>query len=258
VTIFFSDIKDFTNISESISPKDLVNHLGEYLTELSEIIAKERGTVDKYIGDSIMAFWNAPYMLEEHALAACNAALNCQKRLNELERKWKDSNLPVLQSRIGINTGSVIVGNMGSEKRMNYTVIGDSVNVASRLEGICKYYGVRIIISESTYNHIKFYFVTRKLDKVVVKGKKEPILIFELIDFKGQADNNKLQFIDLYETGLKSYFAKDWDNAALHFKKAYSMNNQDDASKNLYKRAMLYKQKPPLDDWDGSYIYDKK
>jgi adenylate cyclase len=148
VTIFFSDIADFTTISETMKPSELSSHISEYFNELTNIIMEHNGTVDKYIGDAIMAFWNAPVEIKDHARVACRATLKISQRVSELEKKWRAEGKPVFRTRIGINTGDVVVGNMGSEQRLNYTVIGDPVNLASRLESLNKYYGSNIIISQ--------------------------------------------------------------------------------------------------------------
>jgi adenylate cyclase len=164
-----------------MSAEQLMVHLSEYLDELTRIIMHYGGTVDKYIGDAIMAFWGAPLWQEDHAILACRAALKCQKKISSLNLEWKEKELPPLNTRIGLNTGDTIVGNMGSTDRMNFSAIGDTVNLASRLEGVNKYYGTSIMVSESTYKQAKNYFIFRYTDKVKVKGKKQAIKIFELI-----------------------------------------------------------------------------
>jgi adenylate cyclase len=173
ITIFFSDIANFTTISESMAPQDLMVHLSEYFEYLTSIIIQEKGTVDKYIGDAIMAFWGAPTEDPDQTYHACRTALLCQHKLAELNKKWKLQGLPVLETRIGINVGEVIVGNVGCSERMNYTIIGDSVNLASRLEGVNKYYGTNIIISDAAYELIKNKFLCRTLDIVAVKVKQK-------------------------------------------------------------------------------------
>ncbi|RKP21322.1 hypothetical protein ROZALSC1DRAFT_27251, partial [Rozella allomycis CSF55] len=169
--IMFTDIANFTSITEKISPNQLVVLMGEYFSEISGIILESQGIVDKYIGDAVMAFWNAPLSLENHPVIACHAALQCQKRLHELQKRWLKQGFPLIETRIGINTGNALVGNFGAPNRLNYTCIGDSVNLASRLEGLNKLYGTKIIISEFTYERVRPYFVCRPLDRVAVKGK---------------------------------------------------------------------------------------
>ena len=183
LTIFFSDIKGFTSISEELAPEELMVHLSEYLDQLTRIIIECRGTVDKYIGDAIMAFWGAPLKNQQHALDACRAAVLCQKKIITLNNEWRGLNKPIMETRIGLHSGDTIVGNVGSSERMNYSLIGDSVNLASRLEGTNSIYGTTIIISESTYEKVKENFICRPLDSVIVKGKSQAIDIYELIDF---------------------------------------------------------------------------
>lgn len=187
LTVFFSDIVGFTTISEKMRAESLMLHLSEYLNELTNIILQNNGTVDKYIGDAIMCFWGAPVQNKKHAIKACTAALKCQEKLNELNQIWFENNLPQMFTRIGIHTGECIVGNMGSKERMNYSIIGDHVNLASRLEGVNKVYGTQIIISQTTYDHVKDDVIVRYLDKILVKGRKEPIEIYELLSLSNQA-----------------------------------------------------------------------
>ena len=199
VTIFFSDITNFTEISETMGVK-LFPHLEAYFENMSDEIKKRRGTIDKYIGDAIMAFWNAPSSNPSHASDACISAIRCQHKLKSLRLKWANSGKPMLHTRIGIHTGSAIVGNIGSDYKMDYTIVGDSVNLTSRLESINKMYDTQTIISESTYNKAKNDIITRNLDIVAVKGKKEGVVIHELID----TYDSKLNYnwIYLYEDGL--------------------------------------------------------
>ena len=188
LTIFFSDIMDFTSISEQLSTEKLVENLGVYFNGLSRIILEEKGTLDKYIGDSIMAFWGAPVERQNHATAACVSALKCQAFLTRLEPIWRKTKQPLFHTRIGIHTGEVIVGNFGFEERMNYTILGDNVNFASRLEGLNKFYGTRVLISEDTYEKVEDNFVARRLDYVEVKGKTGGgVFIYELVVLRGSA-----------------------------------------------------------------------
>ncbi len=181
ITALFSDIRNFTAISEGLDSQQLMTHLCEYFDELSNIILSEQGTIDKYIGDSIMAFWGAPLEDEDHCYHACVAALRCQERLRELNIQWKQQNKPILKTGIGINTGKAIVGNLGSYTRMNYTAIGDSINVASRLEAFTKEYDVSIIVSEDVVHQVKHAFVFELIDKVEVRGKTGLHNIYALI-----------------------------------------------------------------------------
>jgi len=180
ITVLFSDIRGFTTLSEKLTPQELVSHLNEYLSAMTDIIFKYEGTLDKYVGDEIMAFWNAPVEQPNHAELACLTALEMMSALNKLNEKWPEEKR--LNIGIGINSGIMTVGNMGSKSRMDYTLMGDNVNLGARLEGTNKVYGTNIIISEFTYELIKEKFVCRELDNIRVKGKKKPVKIYELMD----------------------------------------------------------------------------
>jgi adenylate cyclase len=184
LAVFFCDLADFTAFSESLPPQQVVEQLSEYFDAFTEEVAATGGTVDKFIGDAIMAFWSAPDERPDHARAACRCALNCQRRLAELRATWKEQGKALLFARIGINTGPVVVGNIGSARRFNYTVIGDAVNVASRLEGPNKFYGTRILISEETYRMANDAVSVRQVDRVSMKGKSASILVYELLGLK--------------------------------------------------------------------------
>jgi len=260
LTIYFSDIVSFTSISESMRPKDLVVHLGEYLSEMSNIIGDNHGTVDKYIGDAVMAFWNAPRRVPNHAYLGCRAALQNKYRLRELREKWEVEDLPPFKARIGLNTGDVVVGNMGSEARLNYTVIGDAVNLASRLEAICKMYGVEIVISEFTYELVKDKMIARLLDCVSVKGKKQGVYIYELVSEKGEREPDyPMEFIETYESAFRLYIDKQWDKATETFKQAAQIVGGENPSCTLFvDRCAIFKANPPPEDWDGAFVMTTK
>jgi len=188
ITIFFSDIRGFTTLSEELSPEELVSILNEYLSVMTDSLLEYKGTIDKYMGDSIMAFWGAPIELEDHAYFACVAALVQIKKLKTLQNSWEKRQLPSIEIGIGLNTGFAVVGIMGSSMRMEYTCIGDTINIASRLEGLNKNYGTKIIISEFTYEKVKDKVYARELDLVKVKGKNLPVRIYELLDLRDKVD----------------------------------------------------------------------
>lgn len=192
ITVFFSDVRGFTTLSESLTPEELVQLLNEYLSVMTDIIIELKGTIDKYMGDAIMAFWGAPVPLEEHAYYACVASVKQVLKLKELQESWKQRNLPTIDIGIGLNTGPAVVGNMGSSHRMDYTCMGDTVNLGSRLEGSNKMYGTRIIMSEYTYERVKDKVYARELDLVQVKGKTQPVRIYELIGLVNDEDMTKL------------------------------------------------------------------
>ncbi len=254
ITVSFSDIADFTSISESLSPNKLVKDLGYYLSEMSNIVLKNDGTIDKYIGDSIMAFWNAPMDCADHAYQACKAAIESQRRLEHLRNtKWKEENVPQFRARYGINTGELIVGNMGSDRRMNYTVLGDAVNLASRLEGINKMYNTSIICSEFTYELVKDKIACRILDVVRVKGKKKPVAIYEVLGFTDDITRETGIFIQEYADGLNLYRNREFNDALKIFSKLLLQQPGDAASKLLKERCEMYIVNPPGPDWDSAF-----
>ena len=213
LTVLFTDIEGFTSITENNTPEDLVKDLAQYLSLMGGIMMQEKGVIDKYIGDAIMAFWGAPKDVENHAYYACKTAIICKREEKKLMTKWEELGKDLFHSRIGINTGELVVGNMGSDKRLSYTVLGDSVNLSARLESINKQYGTYILISEDTYKEVKDSFVTRFLDKVAVKGKKKGVSIYELIDEKENISTQELQFIGHFESAVELYQSMQWDKA---------------------------------------------
>jgi adenylate cyclase len=263
LTILFSDIEGFTSISENAAPDKLMLHLSEYFDELSRIVLKEHGTIDKYIGDSIMAFWGAPQIDVKHSLNACQAALFCQKKLTYLNRKWIYDKKPALNTRIGIHTGDVIVGNLGSSERMNYTVIGDSANLASRLEGVNKQYGTKIIISETVYKEIHENAIVRPLDIVSVKGKNQGIAIYELIALTGVdpyllPTSDELDMCSLFQEGFKHYYEQRWDEALEVFDHLSLRFPADLPTRMYIERCKYFKENPPGKHWDHIHkIKDK-
>lgn len=250
ITIFFSDIRGFTSISERLDPEELVSLLNGYLTEMTSIIINNQGLVDKYMGDAIMAFWGAPLDQPNHAEMACLSSLEMINKLKELQNKWKKEGILSLDIGIGLNSGNAVVGNMGSSSRFDYTAMGDNVNLASRMEGLNKIYDTKIIITEKTYKNVKDKFETRKLDVVRVKGKKKPILIYELLSQKNGIDKKQKDFINLYEAGLELYLNKNWKSAIKYFQKALKIIN-DNASNIFINRCNELIKNPPSKDWDG-------
>ncbi len=247
ITIMFSDIRGFTSFSEKLSPEELVHFLNEYLTEMSDIILENKGVIDKYIGDAIMAFWGAPLENKQHSIDACRSALAMSEKLKHLQEIFAKRNLPHLDIGIGINTGDAVVGNMGSSKRFDYTAMGDAINLGSRLESITKQYGVRIVISGSTYEQVKDIFVCRELDLVRVKGKKNAVPIYELIAEKGKEFD--VDFIKYFEEGVKIYLNQEWDKAILKFKECLKIK-EDKVSELYIERCNFYKNNPPGENWD--------
>ncbi|RME29005.1 MAG: adenylate/guanylate cyclase domain-containing protein, partial [Deltaproteobacteria bacterium] len=253
LTVMFSDIRGFTSLSEKLDPAALTELLNEYLTPMTEIVLQQRGTLDKYIGDALMAFFGAPIAFEHHAHAACSSALQMMERLKELNAQWKQRGLPELAIGIGINTGEVSVGNMGSARRFDYTVIGDNVNLASRLEGLNKTYGTSIIISQFTREAIGGHFTCRKLDSVRVKGKMQPVDIYELVR-AGPMDEERDGWIVLFERGLELYRNAEFEKALEIFERL-----EQDAAAGLFAgRCRQLLESPPPQGWDGVFTATTK
>ncbi|MCS6316353.1 MAG: adenylate/guanylate cyclase domain-containing protein, partial [Nitrospira sp.] len=259
ITIFFSDIAGFTTISEKMSPEDLVTLLNRYLSAMTTIIKNtHRGNVNKYLGDGIMALFGAPLGDPKHASLACYAALDCQVELARLREVWKREGLPEIGARIGLNSGPCIVGNMGSEERMEYTVTGDSVNLASRLEGASKYYDTLILIGQRTAELAKNDIEVREIDLLRVKGKKEPVVVFELLARKGRLDDKKRHVIDVYLEGLAAYKMRNFSTACARFLEAVALDPSDGPSRVYLERSTYYRQMPPPVEWDGVYEMTSK
>jgi adenylate cyclase len=258
LSIFFADIADFTSFAEMISPQELVDQLGAYLGEMSGAIQSEGGTVDKFIGDAIMAFWGAPEPVEDHALAACKAALDCQARLAGLRNDWIEAERPALFARIGINTGQVLVGNIGSDERMNYTAMGDAVNVASRLERQCKRFMLPILIGERTRALAGESIVARPLDKLAVRGKEEGLIVYELLSLRENASADDLRLEALGQEAVAAYLAADFARAAKACRKVLEILPGDVAAQELLSRAERPKSGEPPEDWDGVLALSEK
>jgi len=258
ITAFFSDVQGFTSISERLTPTQLVELLNEFLTEMTGVILDYEGTVDKFEGDAIIAFFGAPNTLEDHALRACKACIDMQKKLVELRAKWKAEDRPQLRMRIGLNTGSAVVGNMGSQNRMDYTMMGDSVNTAARLESVNKIYGTYSIISESTYIPAKDEIFARELDCVNVVGKGEPVGIYEVLGYPGEIDDKLRSVVGRYAEGLRAYRNQNWDEAISHFSAALSVDPHDGPSQTMLKRCGDFKARPPGKDWDRAFTMTTK
>ncbi|MGQ9632105.1 MAG: CHASE2 domain-containing protein [bacterium] len=258
LTVFFSDIAGFTTISESLTPEEVVALINEYLTEMTDIVFEYDGTLDKYEGDAIMAFWGAPIWQDDHARRACYAALDMQERLVEMRKRWAEEKKPLIHVRAGINTGEMIVGNMGSKERMDYTVMGDSVNLGARLEPANKQYNTRVMIGERTYELAKEYIEARELDAIRVKGKTLPVITYELLAKKGQLPQNIADVLEHYNNGLKAYKERRWKDGIQAFRDALRINGDDGPSKVYLGRCIEYAKNPPPDDWDGVFTMTTK
>ncbi len=257
MTVFFSDIRGFTTISEKLPPEILVNLLHEYLNPMTEIIFKYNGTLDKYMGDGIMAIFGAPLYTPDHAINCTKASLEMLDVLKNLKEDWQKRGLPEINIGIGINTGEMVVGNMGSRIKFEYTAIGDQVNLGSRLEGTNKEYGTNIIASEGTVRHLDNKFIVRELDFIRVKGKKEPVRIFEVIGDKSIFKEIP-KWISTFEEGLGLYRAQKFDGAKIKFEETIKLRGEDKPSKVFIERIEIFKTDPPPVDWDGVFIMKTK
>ena len=256
LTILFSDIRNFTAISESMDPERLTHFLNRYLTVMTKIVLENNGLIDKYIGDAIMAFWGAPLSDKDHTLNALLTAKKMIDKLEELNHQNKEKNEPEIQIGIGINSGFATVGNLGSENRFDYTAIGDSVNLASRLEGLNKFYGTSIIVSELTFQAIaqiqknENLLLFREIDTVKVKGKKEAVKIFELIP---EAKQEKIvSILSIFEGGLNFYYKGKWQEAIESFDRVLNDLSDDEPSKLLKQRCEEFKNNQPQ-NWQGVF-----
>lgn len=253
LTVLFSDIEGFTTISQSLPPEDLVALLNEYLDEMSEVVFDNDGTVDKYEGDALMAFWGAPLPQKDHALRACTAALQMIQRLEQLNLRWAKEDKPFLNIRIGINTGPMVVGNMGSQRKFAYTVIGDSVNVASRLEGANREYRTRIMVTERTYRLVSEFIAGRLLDKITVRGRLEAVMVYELLYLRnGPVHPAVVQVLELYTEGMTLYQSQRWHEAREKFEQALVVLPDDHPSRIYMSRAAMYEKNPPP-EWTGIF-----
>ncbi|OQY57539.1 MAG: hypothetical protein B6245_16540 [Desulfobacteraceae bacterium 4572_88] len=259
LTILFTDIQGFTNISEKVSPEDLMVQLFEYNNALTHIITDMGGTIDKYIGDAIMAFWGAPVQNENHAVSACTAAWRCQQTLSELNAKWGAEGKPLFITRFGLHSGQTIVGNMGSDERMNYSVLGDSVNLASRVEGINKIYGTHVIATQATCEKVSEHFIFRPLDLVAVVGKEQAVMIYELMGKKGEPlPAESLELCNTFTKGFKAYLGQRWDEALVVFTAIQKKLLPDKATELYIQRCWEFKETPPPQPWDGVFRPKKK
>jgi adenylate cyclase len=252
LSVLFTDIKDFTTFAESMSPDELAEVLGRYLQVMAETIQGEKGTIDKYIGDAVMTFWNAPEAVPDHEILACRAALRCRDALQKLYDSPGWGNAPRFETRFGLHRCVATVGHFGAPDRLNYTAIGDGINLASRLEGLNKYYGTHIIASESIHAAAKGTFEFRLLDRVAVKGKAEGIVIYELLAER-IAGKPRPEFVDRYEHAFASYQRGEFKPAL----QLLESQIEDSPSRVLAHRCRAFLTNPPS-NWNGVYVFDQK
>ena len=258
VSIMFADIANFTHYSENLSPNDLVLQLNEYLGCFSSVIIRNGGTVDKYIGDAVMAYWNAPRDCDDYAFKACKTAIQGLHNLSFLQKEWARLNKPLFKARVGINTGNVVIGNIGTEEHLSYTVIGDNVNLASRLEGLNKVYDTTIMISDATLKACDDRLVTRPIDLVGVKGKDKKIMVHELMGLTNETSSKIVKFCSDFKTAFSAYVKKDWPIGLSLFQKLASENPDDKLCQIYVDRCRDYQQNPPDASWDGGYQFNEK
>jgi class 3 adenylate cyclase/CHASE2 domain-containing sensor protein len=268
-TALFSDIQNFSGFSETLSAAKLVELLNEYLSELTDVLLNNNGTLDKYIGDAIIAFYGAPLPVDNQEFHACLTALQMQTKLKELRNKWSmqgerwPTEVHEMRCRIGVNSGRMVTGNMGSNMRMNYTMMGDTVNIASRLEAAAKQYGVYILVGENTYEATKNNFEWRKIDYVCVKGKSQPIKVYELLSEKGHLDEKTTRLVSIYQDGIKLFYEQKWDDASAKFRESEKLElnfegRHTNPSRMLTERCILMKKSPPGPEWDKVWYLSEK
>jgi len=267
-TAFFSDIQSFSSFSEVLQPEKMVSLMNEYLTEMTEILLARHGTLDKYIGDAIVAFYGAPMPVEDHEYQACTTALEMEEKLKDLRMKWShEDEWPELvhnmRHRVGLSSGDIVTGNMGSNMRMNYTMMGDTVNLASRLEASAKQYGVYIQVAESTYQSVKDEFEWRFLDNVRVKGKKHPVKVYELLARKNELDEVHSKMVPVFNEGFELYNNQKWKHALKVFQAAEEMEETfpgrpTNPSMVYIERCKYFKKHSPGKDWDGVWTLTAK
>jgi adenylate cyclase len=254
MSVYFSDIAGFTTISEAIEPEELVALLNDYLTRMTDIVLAHGGVVDKYIGDAVMAFWGAPVESEDHAEEAVAAALEMGRVCDEMRPQWIQQYGHAVYARAGVNTGQAVVGNMGSKHKYNYTVMGDMVNLAARLEGANKPYGTYLMVSETTYLAVRDRVDARELDYLAVKGKEQPVTVYEIIGNKGETSAEVLARIDAFGRGLALYRKQDFEGAIACFEEALP----DPPSQQFLERCRHFQHEPPDPSWNGVWVMKEK
>ncbi len=259
ITTMFADVQGFTRLAEQLDPQKTVGILNTYFTDISHFILEDKGTVDKYIGDAVMAFWGAPLEDHDHAFHACSAALAMQRFINTEYRDEKRFSGPIIRQRVGLNTGTAVVGNMGSEAKFSYTAIGDSVNIASRLSGVNKEYGTNLLMTENTYTRVQSRVLAREIDNVLVLGKTKAVKMFELLSMVNDTHPDEFWLLlDSFQKGLDAYKRREWQTGIHHFEDVLN-RRRDDMVAHLYiQRSLFFMEEPPPDDWDGVFVMTRK
>jgi adenylate cyclase len=257
MTVLFTDVWGFTTISETLEPQELSRLMNDMLTPLTRVIHRHRGTIDKYMGDAIMAFWGAPLADSDHAQHALEAAMDLEQEIRNLQPMFRERGWPALRMGVGINTGVMSVGNMGSKFRMAYTVLGDAVNLGSRIEGLTRQYGVDVMLTESTRSQVAG-FVFREVDQVRVKGRDRPTRVFEPIGPENVVDAARREELTLYEEALQRYRARDWDGASQAFRTLHDQAPECRLYRLYLDRVAYFHANPPAADWDGTFVFTSK
>jgi adenylate cyclase len=253
-TVLFADLEGFTRLSETMPPQALIQLLNDYFTPMTQIIMAYRGTLDKYIGDALMALWGAPVPLADHALRACRAAIEMEKTMAELQVQWQAQGLPPLVERLGLHTGPVVAGNVGSRDRFNYTVLGDTVALASLLEEVNKVYGTRILLSAETSQRVKDHLLVRELDMVRVKGRAQAMTIYELVG--PYPPEGFPSWLDTFAVGLQAYRSRQWDKASHAFQQVLQLKPGDRPAEVFLERCSSLARTPPPPEWQAVFILE--
>jgi adenylate cyclase len=260
LTALFTDVRGFSTISEQLDPNSLVRLLNEYLTGMSDIILSQRGTIDKYEGDAIISFFGAPVDLEDHAARALRSAVRMKKIERVLNEHFLEQKMTAerLLTRIGINSGQMVVGNMGTNQKMDYTIMGNAVNLASRLEGVNKQYGTWVLISESTYKEGGTDFTVRRMDRVRVVGIQQPVRLYELVDEKSETPHDVSEAVNIFHEALDYFEQQEWDRAKKRFRDVFQLLPEDGPTRQYMKRCDNFVSKPPPASWDGVFNLESK
>jgi adenylate cyclase len=257
--VLFSDIRDFTQLSERLGPQETVKLLNECFTLMVDVILKHNGTLDKYLGDGLMAVFGAPYPSGDDAADALRAAIGMLQALRAFNRRRATATLPRLQMGFGLNTAEVVSGNIGSLKRMDYTVIGDGVNLASRLEGANREYGTQLLVSEFTMADLTGTYLLREVDRLRVRGRQQPVAVFEVLDYSPPEILPHLRYVvSLYNEGLDRYRQRQWEAGVKMFEEALQLKPDDGPAQLYRRRCEHFAKSPPPDNWDGVWVLTSK
>jgi len=259
LSVLFIDLVSFTGYSEQLTPAGMITILSDYFKEMTDQVFAYQGTLKEYVGDELMAIFGAPIDLSDHADRACAAALAMQDRLRHLRRIWSDLDRPALRARVGVNSGPMLVGNLGSTYRFSYGALGDHVNLGSRLQGLNKLYGTEILIGDNTAHLLKDAFLLREVDAVRVQGRQQPVSIYELVAAAGKTlPKERKDAFARYAAGLKAYRQQHWEEALEHFEHARALWPEDKASRVMADRCLVYQKEPPTMGWDGVFRERRK